>query len=41
MVERLLVLIKDKDDRHEDLKRMILGIPPDGIWRALDLMYIP
>ena len=41
MVERLLALIKDKDTLHEELKRMILGTPPDGIWRALDSMYIP
>jgi hypothetical protein len=41
MVEGLLALIKDKDTLHEELKRIILGTAPDGIWRALDSMYIP
>ena len=40
MVERLLALIKDKDTHHQELKRIILETPPEGIWRALDSMYI-
>lgn len=41
MVERLLALIKDKETLHQELQRIILGTPPEGIWRALDSMYIP
>jgi hypothetical protein len=40
VVERLITLAKDKETLQEDLKRIILGIPDHGIWRALDAMYI-
>jgi len=38
MVERLLALIKDKDNLQNELKQIILRVPPEGIWRALDSM---
>ena len=41
MAESLLALIKEKDTLHDELKRIILGTPPDTIWRALDTMFIP
>lgn len=40
VVERLITLVNDKQTHQEDLKRIILGIPEHGIWRALDNMYI-
>jgi len=41
MVESLLALIKDKQTLQEEFKRIILGISPDTMWTALDLMYLP
>ena len=38
MVERLLALVKDKDTLQNELKQIILRVPPEGIWRALDSM---
>ena len=41
LVERLLALIKDKDALQNELKQIILRVPSDGVWRALDSMYSP
>ena len=40
MVGRLMSLVKDKETLVEDFKQMVLSIPSDGVWRALDSMYI-
>ena len=39
MVERLLTLVNDKEGLHEDFTGIVLGAPPDVVWRALDSMY--
>jgi len=41
MVESLVALIKDKETLQEEFKRIILGMSPEAIWTALDLMYPP
>ena len=38
LVERLLALIKDKDTLQNELKQLILIVPAEGVWRALDAM---
>jgi hypothetical protein len=40
VIERLITLVKDKEALQEDFKRIILAVPTDGIWRALDAMYV-
>ena len=40
MVESLLALIKDKETLQEEFKQVILQTSPQGIWEALDLMYL-
>ena len=38
LVEGLLALVKDKDTLQNELKQILLRIPADGVWRALDTM---
>jgi hypothetical protein len=41
IVESLLALVKDKQTQQEEFKRIILGMSPNAMWTALDLMYFP
>ena len=39
-VDRILALVKDRDKLYDELKQVVLSLPYDGVWRALDSMYI-
>lgn len=40
VVERLLELIKEKDNLHGEFQSIILGMNPEIIWSSLDSMYL-
>ena len=37
----LLALIPNKDNLHEELKHIIMGLPYEFFWKALEMMYVP
>jgi hypothetical protein len=39
-VRALLALIPNKDTLHEELKHIIMGLPYEALWKALETMYI-
>lgn len=40
-VTALLALIPNKDTLHGDLKHIIMGLPYESFWKALESMYVP